>query len=50
MPRCGAVNLAVDQVVPAPRRVPAVVIPGASHWIPLDAPARLNELLFNWLR
>jgi pimeloyl-ACP methyl ester carboxylesterase len=25
-------------------------IPGASHWIPLDAPARLNELLLGWLR
>ena len=26
------------------------VIPGASHWIPLDAPDRLNELLLDWLR
>jgi pimeloyl-ACP methyl ester carboxylesterase len=26
------------------------VIPGASHWIPLDAPGRLNELLLDWLR
>jgi len=26
------------------------VIPGASHWIPLDAPGRLNELLLEWLR
>ena len=26
------------------------VIPGASHWIPLDAPDRLNELLLGWLR
>ncbi len=26
------------------------VIPGASHWIPLDAPDRLNELLLSWLR
>jgi pimeloyl-ACP methyl ester carboxylesterase len=26
------------------------VISGASHWIPLDAPDRLNELLLNWLR
>jgi pimeloyl-ACP methyl ester carboxylesterase len=25
-------------------------IPGASHWVPLDAPARLNELLLDWLR
>jgi pimeloyl-ACP methyl ester carboxylesterase len=25
-------------------------IEGASHWIPLDAPARLNELLLDWLR
>jgi pimeloyl-ACP methyl ester carboxylesterase len=25
------------------------VIPDASHWIPLDAPARLNELLLDWL-
>jgi pimeloyl-ACP methyl ester carboxylesterase len=24
-------------------------IAGASHWIPLDAPARLNELLLGWL-
>lgn len=24
-------------------------INGASHWIPLDAPERLNELLINWL-
>ena len=26
------------------------VIPGASHWIPLDAPDRLNDLLLDWLR
>jgi pimeloyl-ACP methyl ester carboxylesterase len=26
------------------------VIPAASHWIPLDAPDRLNELLLGWLR
>lgn len=26
------------------------VIEGASHWIPLDAPDRLNELLLEWLR
>ncbi len=25
------------------------VIDGASHWIPLDAPDRLNELLLEWL-
>jgi pimeloyl-ACP methyl ester carboxylesterase len=25
-------------------------IDGASHWIPLDAPDRLNELLLEWLR
>ena len=25
-------------------------IPGASHWVPLDAPARLIELLLDWLR
>jgi hypothetical protein len=25
------------------------VIPGASRWIPLDAPGRLNELLLGWL-
>jgi pimeloyl-ACP methyl ester carboxylesterase len=25
-------------------------ISGASHWIPLDAPERLNELLLDWLR
>jgi pimeloyl-ACP methyl ester carboxylesterase len=25
-------------------------IPDASHWVPLDAPARLNELLESWLR
>ena len=25
-------------------------IAGASHWIPLDAPDRLNELLLDWLR
>ena len=25
-------------------------IPGASHWVPLDAPGRLNELLVSWLR
>jgi pimeloyl-ACP methyl ester carboxylesterase len=25
-------------------------IPDASHWIPLDAPDRLNELLLDWLR
>jgi pimeloyl-ACP methyl ester carboxylesterase len=24
-------------------------IPGASHWVPLDAPDRLNELLLDWL-
>jgi pimeloyl-ACP methyl ester carboxylesterase len=24
-------------------------IPGATHWIPLDAPERLNELLLDWL-
>jgi pimeloyl-ACP methyl ester carboxylesterase len=24
-------------------------ISGASHWIPLDAPARLNDLLLEWL-
>jgi pimeloyl-ACP methyl ester carboxylesterase len=23
---------------------------GASHWVPLDAPERLNELLLDWLR
>jgi pimeloyl-ACP methyl ester carboxylesterase len=22
----------------------------ASHWVPLDAPGRLNELLLEWLR
>jgi pimeloyl-ACP methyl ester carboxylesterase len=26
------------------------VIAGASHWIPLDAPDRLNELLLGWFR
>jgi pimeloyl-ACP methyl ester carboxylesterase len=26
------------------------VIEGASHWIPLDAPDRLNELLLDWFR
>jgi pimeloyl-ACP methyl ester carboxylesterase len=26
------------------------VLEGASHWIPLDAPDRLNALLFDWLR
>ena len=26
------------------------VIEGASHWIPLDAPDRLNQLLLDWLR
>jgi pimeloyl-ACP methyl ester carboxylesterase len=26
------------------------VIEGASHWIPLDAPDRLNELLLDWLQ
>jgi pimeloyl-ACP methyl ester carboxylesterase len=25
-------------------------IPGASHWVPLDTPGRLNELLLDWLR
>jgi pimeloyl-ACP methyl ester carboxylesterase len=25
-------------------------IPGATHWIPLDAPERLNELLLDWLK
>ena len=25
-------------------------IPGASHWVPVDAPGRLNELLASWLR
>jgi pimeloyl-ACP methyl ester carboxylesterase len=25
-------------------------IPDASHWVPLDAPDRLNELLLDWLR
>jgi pimeloyl-ACP methyl ester carboxylesterase len=24
-------------------------IPGASHWVPLDAPGRLNDLLLDWL-
>ncbi|HUY51951.1 MAG TPA: hypothetical protein VMV92_40665 [Streptosporangiaceae bacterium] len=24
-------------------------IQDASHWIPLDAPGRLNELLLGWL-
>jgi pimeloyl-ACP methyl ester carboxylesterase len=24
-------------------------IEGASHWIPLDAPNRLNQLLFEWM-
>jgi pimeloyl-ACP methyl ester carboxylesterase len=24
-------------------------IPDASHWVPLDAPGRLNELLLEWL-
>ena len=24
-------------------------IPGASHWVPLDAPEKLNELLLDWL-
>jgi pimeloyl-ACP methyl ester carboxylesterase len=24
-------------------------IAGASHWVPLDAPDRLNDLLLNWL-
>jgi pimeloyl-ACP methyl ester carboxylesterase len=24
-------------------------IPGASHWVPLDAPDRLNDLLLDWL-
>jgi pimeloyl-ACP methyl ester carboxylesterase len=26
-----------------------VEIPDASHWVPLDAPERLNELLLDWL-
>jgi pimeloyl-ACP methyl ester carboxylesterase len=25
-------------------------IPDVSHWVPLDAPDRLNELLSDWLR
>jgi pimeloyl-ACP methyl ester carboxylesterase len=25
-------------------------IPDASHWVPLDAPDRLNQLLMEWLR
>jgi len=25
-------------------------IPGCSHWVPVDAPDRLNELLLDWLR
>jgi pimeloyl-ACP methyl ester carboxylesterase len=25
-------------------------ITGASHWIPRDAPAQLNDLLLDWLR
>ena len=25
------------------------MIEGASHWIPLDAPDRLNALLLDWL-
>jgi pimeloyl-ACP methyl ester carboxylesterase len=25
-------------------------IPDASHWVPLDATGRLNELLLDWLR
>jgi pimeloyl-ACP methyl ester carboxylesterase len=25
-------------------------IPDASHWVPVDAPGRLNELLLEWLR
>jgi hypothetical protein len=32
--------------VQAPRRYE--VIEGASHWIPLDAPDRLNALLLHW--
>jgi pimeloyl-ACP methyl ester carboxylesterase len=26
------------------------VIEGASHWIPLDAPDRVNSLLLDWLQ
>jgi pimeloyl-ACP methyl ester carboxylesterase len=26
------------------------VIEDASHWIPLDAPDRFNQLLLGWLR
>jgi pimeloyl-ACP methyl ester carboxylesterase len=25
-------------------------VPDASHWVPLDAPGRLNDLLLEWLR
>jgi len=25
-------------------------IRGASYWVPLDAPERLNELLLDWLK
>jgi pimeloyl-ACP methyl ester carboxylesterase len=25
-------------------------IPDASHWIPVDAPDRVNNLLLDWLR
>jgi pimeloyl-ACP methyl ester carboxylesterase len=25
-------------------------IAGASHWVPRDAPAQLNDLLLDWLR
>ena len=25
-------------------------IPGASHWVPLDAPETLNDLLLDWLK
>jgi hypothetical protein len=34
--------------VEAPQRYE--MIEGASHWIPLDTPDRLNALLLDWLR
>lgn len=44
----GARMRASGDLVRAPWRYEE--IPGATHWIPLDAADRLNELLLDWLR
>jgi pimeloyl-ACP methyl ester carboxylesterase len=44
----GARMRASGDIVKGPWRYAEIT--GASHWIPLDAPEQLNELLFGWLR